>query len=62
MKSGTILLMVIIVLASAISLATLQEFRFEENITTNTDDFSSNAKTVKISLSDGVGSKLSGIR
>jgi hypothetical protein len=62
MKSGKILLMVIIVLASAISLATLQEFRFEENITTNTDDFSSNVKTVKISLSDGVGSKLSGIR
>jgi hypothetical protein len=62
MKSGKMLLMVIIVLASAASIATFQGFIFDENDTTNTDDFSSNAKTVRISLSDGVGSKLSGIR
>jgi hypothetical protein len=62
MKSGKVLLMIIIVLASTVSLAALQEFGFDENETINTDDSSNNAKTVKISLSDGVGSKLSEIR
>ena len=62
MKSGKILLMVFIVLASAVGLATLQELGSDENRSITTDNFSSKDKTVKIQLSDGVGSKLSGIR
>jgi len=61
MKSGKILLVIFIVAASAIGLATFQEFNLVENHLTP-NDFSSNDKTVKISLSDGVGSKLSGLK
>lgn len=62
MKSGKTLLIVFIVVASAIGLATFPEFNSVENHLVSTDDFSSNVKTVKISLSDGVGLKLSGLR
>ena len=62
MKSGKTLLVIFIVVASAIGLATFQEFNSVENHLVSTDDFSSNLKTIKISLSDGVGSKLSGLK
>jgi hypothetical protein len=62
MKSGKILLVIFIVAASAIGLATFQEFNLVENHQVTLDDFSSNFKTVKISLSDGIGSKLSGFK
>ena len=62
MKSGKTLLIVFIVVASAIGLATFQEFNSVENHVVTTGDFSSDVKTVKISLSDGVGSKMSGLR
>lgn len=58
MKSGKIIVMVFIVLASAIGLATLQELGYDENNSANIDDFFSQAKTVKIKISDDVGSKL----
>jgi hypothetical protein len=61
MKSGKILLVIFIVAASAIGLATFQELNFVENYLAP-NDFSSNDKTVKISLSDGIGSKLSGYK
>lgn len=52
--------MVLIVLTAAVSLVTLEEFRTNENSSISIDDFSSQTKTVKIKISDGVGSKLSG--
>jgi len=61
MKSGKILLVIFIVAASAIGLATFQEFNLVENHLAP-NDFSSNDKIVKISLSDGVGSKISGLK
>jgi len=54
--------MVIIVLTSAIGLASLHEFKNDENNIAITDDLYSKAKTVKIQISDGIGSKLSGFR
>jgi hypothetical protein len=62
MKSGKTLLVIFIVAASSIGFATFQEFNLVENPLVTLDDFSSHIKTVKISLSDGVGSKLSGLK
>ena len=60
MKSGKIILMVFIVLASAIGAATFHEFGSHENNSIPLDDFSSQKKTVKIELSDGTGSSDTG--
>jgi hypothetical protein len=60
MKSGKMFLVIFIVAASAIGLATFQEYNTVENHLVTYDDFSSNVKIVQISLSDGVGTKLSG--
>ena len=56
MKSGKILLMVFIVLASATGIATFHELSSNENNITSTDNFSFQEKTVNIELSDGAGS------
>jgi len=56
MKSGKIILMVFIVLASAIGVATFHELGSNESNTISTDNFSFQEKTVKIELSDGAGS------
>ena len=56
MKSGKIILMVLIVLSSAIGAATFHELGSNENNTISTDNFSFQEKTVKIELSDGAGS------
>jgi len=56
MKSGKIILMVFIVLASAIGAATFHELGFNENNTIPVNDFSYPKNTVKIELSDGTGS------
>ena len=56
MKSGKIILMVFIVLASAIGVATFHELGSNESTTISTDNFSFQEKTIKIELSDGTGS------
>ena len=56
MKSGKILLMVFIVLASAIGIAAFHELSSNENNITSTDNFSFQEKKVNIELSDGAGS------
>jgi len=56
MKSGRIILMVLIVLASAIGTATIHELGSNENNIFSTDYFSFKEKTVKIGISDGIGS------
>ena len=56
MKSGKIILLVFIVIASAIGVATFHELDSNENNTISTDNFSFQEKTVKIELSDGAGS------
>jgi len=56
MKSGKIILLVFIVIASAIGVATFHELGSNENNTISTDNFSFQEKTVKIELSDGAGS------
>jgi hypothetical protein len=56
MKSGKIILMIIIVLASAIGTATFHELGSNENNIISTDNFSFQEKNLKIDLSDGVGS------
>jgi hypothetical protein len=55
MKSGKVLLMVFIVLASVIGAAAFHEFDSNENNIISTD-FSFKEKTIKIGLSDGIGS------
>ena len=60
MKSGKIILMVLVVLSSAIGAATFYELGSNENNTIPIDDFSSQKKTVKIELSDGTGSSDTG--
>jgi len=60
MKSGKIILMVFIVLASAIGVATFHELGSNENNTIPINDFSSQTKTVKIELSDGTSSSDTG--
>jgi hypothetical protein len=56
MKSGKIILMVFIVFASAVGVATFHELGFNDNNPISIDDFSFQDKTVKIELSDGAGS------
>jgi hypothetical protein len=56
MKSGKIILMVFIVLASAIGVAAFHELGFNENNIFSSDYFSFQERTVKVGLSDGVGS------
>jgi len=56
MKSGKIILMVFIVLASAIGVATFHELSFNENNPIPVNDFPYQKNTVKIELSDGTGS------
>lgn len=56
MKSGRIILMVFIVLASAIGAATIHELGSNENNIISIDNFLFQEKTVKIDLSDGIGS------
>jgi hypothetical protein len=59
MKQGKILLLALIVVVSAVGLFTFQEWgSVDEPSVIN--DFFSNVKTVKVSLSDGAGTKLSG--
>ena len=60
MKSGKIILMMSIVLASAIGLVALQELNIDENNNITINDFFSQSKTVTVKVSDGVDSKLSG--
>ena len=55
MKPGKIFLMIFIVLSSAIGLAVIQDFASDENQSVSVDDYSSQTKTKKIQLSDGVG-------
>ena len=59
MKSGKIILMVSIVLASAIGIVALQELNTDENNNVTINDSFSQSKTVNVKISDGVGSKLS---
>jgi len=56
MKSGRIILMVLIVLASAIGTATIHELGSNENNIFSIDNFLFQEKTVKIGISDGIGS------
>jgi hypothetical protein len=60
MKSGKIILMVFIVLASAIGVTTFYEHGSNENNIISTDIFSFQEKTIKIDLSDGAGSSDTG--
>ena len=55
MKSGKIFLMIFLVLSSAIGLALTHDFTSDKSQSVSIDDFSSQAKTKKIKLSDGVG-------
>jgi hypothetical protein len=56
MKSGKIILMVFIVLASAVGFATFNEIGIIDNNMFSIDNFSFKEKTVKIGISDGIGS------
>jgi hypothetical protein len=60
MKSGKIILMVFIVLASAIGTVTFYDLGSNENNIISTDIFSFQEKPIKINLSDGAGSSDTG--
>lgn len=60
MKSGKIILMVLIVFSSAIGVAAFYEQGSNENNQIPINDFSSQKKMVKIELSDGTGSSDTG--
>ena len=56
MNSGKILVIIFVVLLTVIGFATIQDYSSNENESLNADDFSSEVETVKVEISDGVGS------
>ena len=60
MNSGKILLIIFVVISTVIGFTTIQDYSSNENESINVDDFSSQVETVKIEISDGVGSVDSG--
>jgi len=56
MNSGKILLIIFVVISTVIGFTTIQDYSSNENESINVDDFSSQVETVKIEISDGVGS------
>ena len=56
MNSGKILLIIFVVISTVIGFTTIQDYSSNENESINIDDFSSQVETVKIEISDGVGS------
>ena len=56
MNSGKILLIIFLVISTVIGFATIQDYTSDENESLNVDDFSSQVETVKVKISDGVGS------
>ena len=60
MKSGKIILVVLIVLSSTIGASMFYAPSSDENIPIPINDFSSQKKIVKIELSDGTGSSDTG--
>ena len=66
MKSRKIILIVFVAIAFAMGLATLQDNIFvenqfvAENELVDVNEFSSDAKTITIDISDGVGLRLNG--
>ena len=49
-------MIIFIVLSTAVGIATLQDYSWYDNESVNVDDFSSEEKTLKIEIRDGVGS------
>jgi len=56
MNSGKILLIIFAVISTVIGFATIQDYTSDENESLNVDDFSSQVETVKVEISDDVGS------
>ena len=56
MNLGKISLIIFVVLSTVIGFATIQDYSSDESKSIDVDDFSSQDKTVKIDISDGVGS------
>jgi len=56
MKSRKIILIVFVAIAFAMGLATLQDNIFVENQFVDVNEFSSEVKTITVSIIDGVGS------
>ena len=56
MKSRKIILIVFLAITSVLGLATLQENIFIENQFVDVNEFSSEVKTISVSITDGVGS------
>ena len=56
MKSRKIILIIFLAITSVLGLATLQENIFVESQFVNVNEFSSEAKTITVSIIDGVGS------
>jgi len=60
MKSRKIILIIFVVFALAMGLATLQDNIFDENQIVDVNEFTSKVKTITVDISDGVGSGDSG--
>ncbi len=56
MKSRKIILIIFVVFALAMGLATLQDNIFDENQIVDVNEFTSKVKTITVDISDGVGS------
>jgi len=60
MKSRKIILIIFVVFALSMGLATLQDNIFDENQIVDVNEFTSKVKTITVDISDGVGSGDSG--